>query len=32
MVSAEFEKAAEQVVLCGVNTDLTGKQIHKKTY
>jgi len=31
MVSAEFEKAAEQVVLYRVNTDVTGKQLHQKT-
>lgn len=32
MVSAEFEKSAEQVVLCSVNIDLAGKQLHQKTY
>ena len=32
MVSAEFEKSAEQVVLNSVNTDLAGKQLQQKTH
>jgi hypothetical protein len=32
MMSAEFEKAAEQVALYRVNTDVPGKQLHQTTF